>query len=115
MANNKSDILIRVEMILKDKQMSELAFAKEIGVPQRTLNGNLRGVSKPSVELMTKILDRYPEISAEWLFRGTGEMYLYKQCDEGGGGSAPCLTNEDINKRLQSLQDELNNLKERIC
>lgn len=115
MTNESSEVLKRVEMIIRDKRMSELAFAKEIQVPQKTLNSNLKGKTKPSFELMTKILDRYPEISAEWLFRGVGDMYLPEPCDEGGGGSASCLTNEDIGKRLQSLQEELNNLKEKIC
>lgn len=113
--NKESNILLRVGMILEDKQMSETTFAKRIGVNQKTLNNYMRGSSRPSLEFAEKVLGSFPEVSAEWLLRGIGDMYLPKPCDEGGGGSAPCLTNEDINKRLQSLQEELNNLKEKIC
>lgn len=112
---NKEPILLRVEMILKDKQMSETAFAKSIGMSQRTINNYLKGYNRPTLSFAERILDAYPDLSAEWLLRGVGEMYLSQPCDEGGGGSASCITNEDIGKRLQSLQEELNNLKEKIC
>lgn len=117
MTNESTQVLKRVEMIIKDKRMSESAFAKEIGVPQKTLNSSLRGLSKPSFELIYKILEHYPEISADWLFRGSGDMYLYKQCDEGGGGTAPSVAcgNEDIHSRLQKLQNELNEIRQAVC
>lgn len=114
---NKEPILERVEMILRDKRLSETAFAKNIGMSQRTINNYIKGINRPTLSFAEKILNAYPDISAEWLIRGSGDMYLYKQCDEGGGGTAPSVTcgNEDIHSRLQKLQDELNEIRQAVC
>ena len=44
---------------------------------QTTLNTQLRGESALSVLVVVKILEIFPDISAEWLLRGEGEMYRY--------------------------------------
>lgn len=114
---NIEPILIRVKEILKEKRLSETAFAKSIGMSQSTINNYMKGTNRPTLSFAEKILNAYPDISAEWLIRGSGDMYLYKQCDEGGGGNAPSVTcgNEDINSRLQKLQDELNEIRQAVC
>lgn len=60
---------------MENKKMSVRAFAISIGMLQETLNKQLkidgRGVSTRTLVL---ILNTYPDLSAEWLLRGEGEM-----------------------------------------
>lgn len=56
--------------------MSERAFALKCGIAQNTMSYYLTGQRKPSYEAVEKILRAFPELSAEWLIRGVGNMSL---------------------------------------
>lgn len=65
----------RVNEFREKEGLSIRAFALKIGMLQETLNKQLkedgRGVSISTIVL---ILAAYPDLSAEWLLRGEGEM-----------------------------------------
>ncbi|WP_211240580.1 S24 family peptidase [Adhaeribacter aquaticus] len=65
--------------ILLDRYSNDnvLGFSKMIGVSHTTIATLLPGSreSKPGFEIIAKLLDRFPEISAEWLVRGEGDMF----------------------------------------
>ena len=65
----------RVNEFRQGKQLSILALSKVLEMNQTTLNKQLKedgcGVQ---VSTLVKILSAYPELSAEWLLRGDGEM-----------------------------------------
>ncbi len=65
----------RINLVLEDKQVSVNALSKLVEVAQTTLNTQLRGERALSVLVVVKILDIFPDISAEWLLRGEGDMY----------------------------------------
>ena len=65
----------RVNEILADKQVSVNALSKLVGMAQTTLSTQLRGERALSVFVVVKLLEVFPDISAEWLLRGEGEMY----------------------------------------
>ena len=74
--------------------------------PSRTLWNQLNGQRKLSLETVEAIIDNFPEISAEWLMRGTGEMKKGNDAQE---------------KRLDNLvdvismqQETIRNLQEKI-
>lgn len=53
---------------LKELQGNESvsAFARRLAMPQNTLDCYMRGVRKPSVELLTRVCDTC-QVSADWL------------------------------------------------
>lgn len=61
---------IRTKMNIK----SVLEFAKIVGVPQTSLNGNINNNQEPRFSRLSKILNTFPTISAEWLMREEGDM-----------------------------------------
>lgn len=61
---------------IKSQGMSEAAFADSLGMKQQTLNNYVRGVNKLSVSFISILLESFPDISAEWLMRGEGSMYI---------------------------------------
>lgn len=68
-------IVQRVREFLAINSISVNSLAKRINVAQATLNPQLRGDRTLAANIVIKILETFPEISAEWLLRGEGEMY----------------------------------------
>lgn len=69
----------RIQKIIDEQALSLNAFAKEIGVNRSTVSHILTGRNKPSVEVLQKILKRFPAISSDWLLLGNGGMYAKKE------------------------------------
>ena len=67
-------IIQRLADIIASKRLSENSFAKQIGSNQRTINQQLRGDRKLSLETVCNIIYSFEDISAEWLLRGEGSM-----------------------------------------
>ena len=65
----------RVKCLIKEKARSVREFAEKIGVKQVTLNQQISGDRKLSLDIIFSILNSFPDISAEWLLRGKGNMY----------------------------------------
>lgn len=65
----------RIKSILDARQISITSFAKMIGMLQVTCNRQIRGDQAVSLGLIEGFLSTFPDISAEWLLRGEGEMY----------------------------------------
>lgn len=64
----------RIQKIFQVKKLTPSAFADKIGVPRSTISHVLSGRNNPSLELVQKILDSFPDIRTEWLVRGQGNM-----------------------------------------
>lgn len=67
-------LIQRVKNIITAKNMTASRFADHIGVPRSTISHILSGRNNPSLELIQKILDHFPDIRTEWLVRGKGPM-----------------------------------------
>ena len=65
----------RIKCVLEDKSLSVNALSKQINVAQATLNPQLRGDRTLAANIVEKILEAFPDVSAEWLMRGVGTMY----------------------------------------
>jgi DNA-binding XRE family transcriptional regulator len=65
----------RILAIIREEEMTNARFAQEIGVQSSSISHITSGRNKPSIDLITKILSRFPGISAEWLLQGKGKMY----------------------------------------
>lgn len=65
----------RIKCILEDKSLSVNALSKQINVAQATLNPQLRGDRTLAANIVEKVLEAFPDVSAEWLMRGVGTMY----------------------------------------
>ncbi len=75
------EIRDRLTQILTFKQMSSSAFADFLGIQRSNMSHYLAGRNKPGVEILQKILDKFPDISADWLIMGRGEMMIQEQPD----------------------------------
>lgn len=64
----------RLSELLRVYGMSVNALAAEVGGTTAKYYKLLNGKSKPDFETIYAILDRFPEISAEWFMRNEGPM-----------------------------------------
>jgi DNA-binding XRE family transcriptional regulator len=67
-------MVTRIRQLLEHKQLSPTQFADAIGVGRPVMSHILSERNKPSLEVVQRIIDAFPEISMAWLLRGTGEM-----------------------------------------
>lgn len=87
--------------------LSDRAFALKCGIAQNTLSRQLSGAREVSLTTISAVLENNPEISAEWLLRGNGEMLLTSASNE----------NDRLSKLIDTIafqQDTINNLQRRI-
>jgi plasmid maintenance system antidote protein VapI len=64
----------RIELLISTKGMTNAVFAESIGVQPSNISHIISGRNKPSLDLVTKILDRFKEVRTEWLINGKGSM-----------------------------------------
>lgn len=64
----------RIKDILKFKNISMTSFSRGDSALQLRLSRQLNRNSSISLDTISIILDRFPDVSAEWLLRGKGEM-----------------------------------------
>ena len=69
----------RINLILRAKNITARQFAEEIGIQPSGMSHILGGRNNPSLDFVSKVLRRYPEIDANWLLLGKGEMYTSSQ------------------------------------
>ena len=72
----KDSMLERFKSVIAAKSKSPTDFCKIIGVAQTTLSNQLQSARGISVDVIILTLTSFPDISAEWLLRGKGEMIL---------------------------------------
>lgn len=73
-------MLSRIKEIIEAKNLTPSRFADHVDVPRSTISHILSGRNKPSLEVVQKILEAFPDIPAEWLVRGKG-LYENSQRD----------------------------------
>lgn len=95
----------RVKCVLEDKSISINALSKQINVAQATLNPQLRGDRTLAANIVEKILNAFPDVSAEWLMRGIGTMYSNQDADDSSCMAAETFHCEEP-KIEESRQDD---------
>lgn len=66
----------RILLLMKSFGMNPTEFADEIGVQRSSISHILSGRNNPSLDLVTKILNRFPEIDSNWLVLGKGSLVV---------------------------------------
>lgn len=103
-------MVTRIKQIIQHYDLSDRAFAIQCGLKQNTFSNQMNGIRELSLTTINAILSTFPDISAEWLLRGKGEMLIAEeQLSEAG--------NERLGKLIDTialLQETVNNYKEKL-
>ncbi len=97
----------RIQKIIDVQAISLNAFAQEIGVNRSTVSHILTARNKPSVEVLQKILKRFPSISTDWLLFGTGAMHVKNEAVSSSdkASNPDQLTNKTVDKVVVFFTD----------
>lgn len=98
----------RIKEVIDMSGKTDASFAKKIGQQQMTLWRQLNGERKLSLETVTLILNTFPEVSAEWLLRGTGSMII------GDDKAAQDKRIEKLVDVIAMQQETIQNLQDKI-
>lgn len=81
----------RIIQFLSANNLTSTKFADEIGVQRSSISHILSGRNKPSFDFIEKMLLAYPDINAQWLITGKGNMNI----------NQPSLFNQYENKKTE--------------
>lgn len=90
---------------MKIKSVTELA--KIIGVQQTSLNANISKNVEPRFTLLSKILAAFPDISAEWLMKGEGEMMKTASTTEAALTTEAPHATEQLLREMLAEKDKI--------
>lgn len=109
------EIVQRILDLVNEKAKSIRDFALLIGVPERTISTYLKTGRTPSLEAIDAILRTFPEVSAEWLLRGEGSMFI-EQASPASNVIPAGMTGvydaviKGKDERIKELETEVNQL-----
>ena len=89
---------------------SKAEMSRELGVDAGTLGNILNGNRGVSVGLLSKFLETYPSVSAEWLLRGIGDMRTLPD----GLDSQEDVEIARLESTVETLLDRITGYKNRI-
>lgn len=76
MANySEADVRARIKELQKEKGFTENGLAAGDTPTQKRLNRQLSHDAAITLDTLLRILSNYPDVSADWLLRGSGDMY----------------------------------------
>lgn len=70
----EKEVKERMQLIIKQFETNCTQLANRYNVNQKTLSSQVNQETAVSLSTILLILDAFPEVSAEWLLRGEGEM-----------------------------------------
>ncbi len=115
----------RIQGLLTAKKWSVTKLAQEIDKSSTSkvrLNRQINGDTTVSAETIELILTTFPDVSAEWLLRGTGDMFLWQSTidnaerkDEGkeqaeSAESAGGASVAELHREIAELRKDKENL-----
>lgn len=84
----------RINQIIEYKSLTPSRFADIIGIQRSRISHIMSGRNNASIDVVTRIIEKFPEIDLKWLMTGEGQM---SSSDNGLFGSEEdILQSEDI-------------------
>ena len=92
------DINKRIKEIKEYSRLGQQEFADKAGLSKAVVSRVLNEKANAGMKVVFQVLEAFPEVNADWLIRGRGEMIVEKK---------------QQNKQI-SLEKEVKNLRTRI-
>ena len=103
---NKETILNRIKKIIENNDFTNSEFAEIIGVPKSSISHLLSERNKPSLDIITKISEKFDEITTDYLIFGSS---LSKKSQIKP--SKDLFSSSDIDNSKDSVKDSNNKVK----
>lgn len=112
----EKDVKQRVLQVLDECKISVNKLASSFEANTRTLNDQINGGSKIGAATLVALADFRPDLSAEWLLRGTGSMLLNTETtwSRDGVETESSADVAELKDQLRRKDREIDGLYERI-
>ncbi len=114
-----TEVTARIEKFLAATRQTVHSFEESIGASNGTIANAIKRGKNVSIPTISKIIETYPSLSAEWLLTGRGEMFhssdSYTQTVSGNHSAASingnatagdCLANNERISFLERILEE---------
>ena len=91
----------QIQEILKRENITSSQFADKIGVQRSSVSHVISGRNKPGFEFIRRVIESFPDINADWLLTGMGEMYRQIRPSKQ-------LFNDDRDNEGESISGDVN-------
>lgn len=108
----------RVQQVFAECKITVNRFAILSGLNQKTINDQINGTAKIGAVTLSALLAYRPDLSAEWLLRGTGDMLITNKPPEINinnanmghhntniGSGTQTITNSDLAELKQQIAE----------
>ena len=99
----EKDVKQRMQLVLSTYKTNCTQLANKYGVNQKSLNSHINGTTAVPLSTILLILEAFPDVSSEWLLRGSGNMNTNSQ---GDFLNATNVINDLLNQNKE-LREEL--------
>lgn len=72
--NDVLEVKGRIKTLLRERHVTENQLSRDGRFSQKVLNGQISHEATLTAEMLLFILERFPDVSADWLLRGTDPM-----------------------------------------
>jgi len=103
---NKETVLSRIKKIIENNDLTNSEFAEIIGVPKSSISHLLSERNKPSLDIITKISEKFDEITTDYLIFGSS---LSKKSQIKP--SKDLFSTSDIDNSKDSVKESNNKVK----
>jgi len=90
---------------MESQHMTQKVFAQFTGISEGSLSGVFNGHTRPTLQMVDLIHQRFPNISTDWLMYGQGPMYRDQVEDKTEGEQAE--TNASLNAAVVQTSSPL--------
>ena len=111
------ELIERIERFIEYKQLSVSGFEKSISASNGVIRHAILKKTDIYSRFLVKILDNYPELSADWLLREEGEILREPDQEKPSDTTVSILLQriEDLARENGSLQAQIDEYKKRDC
>lgn len=108
----EKQIYQRITDYIRMKRIKPAELARILGISSTNVYGYLQGTSKAPMSFVALFLESFPDVSAEWLLRGNGEMLLppkkspYLEMAERLHGTSLASEDDDLISQVNILKNE---------
>lgn len=93
----------KIELLIRRKQLTPTQFSELIGIPRSNVSHILSGRNKPSLDVVQRILNAFPEVIVESLLFEDRNLAF----DESFGISSPAPKTEEIKSSLEEKKTNI--------
>jgi transcriptional regulator with XRE-family HTH domain len=97
----------RIEVLLDYFGLSASAFADKLGVQRSGLSHLMSGRNKPSLDLVMKITESFPEVDLYWLLNGDGQFPKDDNAPTALNQNVPKPISNETDVKQPAVQDDL--------